>query len=348
MRQIDGEGETDMKYRAKDIARELGVSPATVSLVINNKPGVGDEKRKEIIKKIADLGCDYLLKDSSLNKGDIGFVIYKCGGSVINEYPFFNYLSESIIGEIEKNNYTTTMMYLDKNMPLNERYAVMEDFRYAGYIVYAVEMYPEDMEFFSKLNVPCVFLDNPLPSLDVDAVTVDNYLGIHQGFEYLYQMGHREIGYIKSKFSIICFEERFQAFKDCMKRKGLTFREDFVMDVGYLEAETGKDVECYLDGCRELPTAFMADNDLLACRAVQVFKRRGIKVPEDVSFVGFDNRPICDFIDPKVTTIQLPGNEMGTLAVKALVEKIEKMRFYNVKYKIAPMLRENESVRKIV
>ena len=59
----------------------------------------------------------------------------------------FHYLSEAIIGAIEENNYKMTMMYLDKNMPMNERYLAMEDFRYAGYIIYAVEMYPEDMEF---------------------------------------------------------------------------------------------------------------------------------------------------------------------------------------------------------
>lgn len=336
-----------MKYRAKDIARELGVSPTAVSLVLNNKPGVGEEKRKEIVNKIVELGCDYLLKDGTVNKGDIGFIVYKCVGDIIEEYPFFNYLTENITREIERNNYKMRMMFLDKNMPLNERYIAVEDFRYVGYIVYAVEMYPEDVEFFSKLNVPCVFLDNPFPSLGVDTVTVDNYLGIYQGFEYLYRMGHREIGYIKSKCPIVCFDERYQAFMDCLKRRGIPFEEKYVMDVGYLEAETEQDVDIYLDTHDKLPTAFLADNDLLACRAVQTFKKRGIKVPEEVSFVGFDNRPICSFIDPKVTTVQLPGGEMGELAVKALVEKLEKGRGYNVKYKIGTKLIENESVMDI-
>ena len=240
------------------------------------------------------------------------------------------------------------MMYLDKNMPLNERYLAMEDFRYAGYIIYAVEMYPEDMEFFSRLSAPCVFLDNPLPTLDVDAVTVDNFLGIYQGFEYLYRMGHREFGYIKSRFPIICFDERYQAFKECMSRRGLVFAERHVMEVGYLEAQTEKDVERYLDENDSLPTAFLADNDLLACRAVQAFKRRGIRVPEEVSFVGFDNRPICAFIEPKLTTVRLPGEEMGETAVRALVEKIEKARIYNIKYKIEPQLVQNESVRRLL
>lgn len=337
-----------MKYKAKDIARELGVSPATVSLVMNNKPGVGEEKRKEIIDKIIELGCEYLLKESGVNKGDIGFVIYKCGGIIIDEYPMFNYLSESITRSIEKNNYTMTMMYLDKNTPLNERFLALENGRCAGYIIYAVEMYPEDTELFMKLSVPCVFLDNPFPTLDVDTVTVDNYLGIYQEFEYLYQMGHREIGYIKSKFPIICFDERWSGYRGCMKRRGLSLNDDYVMNVGYLEAETEKDVEAYLDSHENLPTAFMADNDLLACRAAQTFKRRGIKVPEEVSFVGFDNRPICSFMEPKVTTIQLPADQMGEMSVELLMKKMDHERTYTTKYKIGTKLIVNESVKKIV
>ncbi|SHJ42343.1 LacI family DNA-binding transcriptional regulator [Hespellia stercorisuis] len=337
-----------MKYKAKDIARQLGVSPATVSLVINNKPGVGESKRQEILRKIAELDCEYLLKEGGINRGDIGFIVYKCDGCIIDEYPFFNYLNESVNRAAEEYNYTMTMIYMDKSTPLNERYLTLENFRHAGYIVYAVEMYPEDVEIFRKLKVPCVFVDNPFPSLAVDTVVADNFLGICQAFDYLYEMGHREIGYIKSQFPIICFEERLQAFKDCMRSRGLTLREDFIMEIGYREAETERDVEKYLEAQTELPTAFISDNDLLSCRAIQVFKRRGISVPDEVSFVGFDNRPICSFTEPNVTTIEFSPNEMGRTAVEMLVKKMENTRECTGKYRVATRLIENASVKKIV
>ncbi len=336
-----------MRYKAKDIARELGVSPATVSLVLNNKPGVREEKREEIIKKIIEMDCEYLLKDNNVKKGDIGFVVYKCGGMVMDEYPIFNYLSESITGTLAKNGYTMAMMYLDKDMPLGERYLSLESFRYAGYIVYAVEMYPEDVEIFRKLNVPCVFLDNPFPTIAIDTVTVDNFLGIYKAFQYLYDMGHREIGYIKSKSPIVCFDERIQTYYDCMKKSGLRWNDDYIMEVGYLEAETEVDVERYLETCKKLPTAFLADNDLLACRAVRTFKRHGLEVPGDVSCIGFDNREICSFTEPKVTTVQLPGDDMGERAVEMLLRKMERPNSYSVKYKLAPELVINESVKRI-
>lgn len=337
-----------MRYKAKDIARELGVSPATVSLVLNNKPGVGEAKRKEILDKILEMDCGYLLKDAEAYKGDVGFVIYKCGGQVVEEYPFFSYLSESITRAVERNRYTMSIMYLDNQMPISEQFAALDSHGRAGYIVYAVEMQPEDMKVFERLDVPCVFLDNPFPTLAVDAVMVDNFLGIYQGFEYLYQMGHRKIGYIKSKFSIICFEERLRAFRECMRNHGIPYREDYVMDVGYLESETGADVENYLDRHADLPTAFMADNDLLACRAVQTFKKREIKVPDEISVVGFDNRPICSFTEPKVTTIQLSADEMGELSVELLMKRIGKGRGSTTKYKLGTKLIENESVKRLV
>lgn len=337
-----------MRYKAKDIAKELGVSPATVSLVLNNRPGVGEEKREEIMKKVMEMGCEYLLKEGNMKKGEVGFIIYKCGGTIIDEYPIFNYLSESITGTLGKNGYTMTMMYLDKNMPLSERYLVLESARRVGYIVYAVEMYPEDAEIFQKLKVPCVFLDNPFPTVGIDSVSVDNYLGVYRAFEYLYEMGHREIGYIRSKFPIICFEERIQAYYDGMRRHNLGYNADYIMEVGYLEENTKQDVKGYLESRKKLPTAFLADNDLLACRAVQVFKLEGLRVPEDISVMGFDNRAICSFTEPKVSTIQLPGDQMGQMAVEMLIKRMQNPNACPVKCKIGPEIVVNESVARIL
>lgn len=79
-----------MALRAKDIAEMLGVSTATVSLVLNNKPGVGEKRRQEIIQKIKEMDCGYMLKEQRINNGSIGFVVYKREGSIVDESPFFH------------------------------------------------------------------------------------------------------------------------------------------------------------------------------------------------------------------------------------------------------------------
>ena len=339
-----------MKYRAKDIAREVGVSPAAVSLVLNNKPGVGEKKRKEIINKIIELDCEYLFRDGSadrIDRGDIGFIIYKCVGEIVDEYPMFNYMSESIAKELEKHNYKMNILYLNKSDSLAERRTALENFRCEGYIVYSVEMYAEDVKLFLELDAPCVFLDNPFYDVEVDTVTVDNYWGMQLVFDHLYERGHREIGYIKSKIKIQCFDERYEAYRSMMHDKGLKVREEYIIPVRYLEKDTEADVEKYLEEHDKLPTAFMSDNDLLGCRALRVFKKKGIKIPDEVSFVGFDNRSICSFVEPSMTTVQLPSDDMGIVAVEILAKRIENADGARIKCRVSPHMVKEHSVKKM-
>ena len=336
-----------MKYKAKDIAKATGVSPATVSLVLNNRPGVGEKKRKEIIDKIEELGCGYLLRGDEQEHAepeDIGFIIYKCVDEIIEEYPVFNYMSESIIRALEKHNYKLSVLYLSKKDSLKERRQAVENLNCVGYIVYSVEMYAEDLEIFNELDVPCVFIDNPFFDADVDAVSVDNEWGIRQEFEYLYAMGHREIGYIKSKIKIECFDERYGTYCRMMQEKGLEIRPEYIIHVGYQEKETREDVKEYLTQQNKLPTAFLSDNDLLGCRALRVFNKHGVKIPEEVSFVGFDDRTICSFVEPSMSTIHLPSEAMGDVAVEILLKRIKKDDGARIKSRIIPRFIQRHSV----
>lgn len=201
-----------MRYKSKDIARELGVSPATVSLVLNNKPGVGEERRREIIRKIKELHCEYLLKEESISSGDIGFVVYRRLGSIVDEYPFFNYLLESINKCAAEEGYKLNIFYLEQNMGTEELAIYLHQAKCQGYIIYAVEMDEGDLRLFQKVKEPCVFLDNLFRGKELDVVSVDNYLGVYQALEHLQKMGHREIGYIRSKTEIPSFSQRWEAF----------------------------------------------------------------------------------------------------------------------------------------
>ena len=138
-----------MPLRAKDIAEELGVSTATVSLVLNNKPGVSDTRRQEIIKKIKELGGEYLIKEQrGNNKGVIGFVVYKRASSIIDESPFFAYILEGINKSVGKHGYTLNFLYVNKNTPHEELEYKLNTSDYKGLIIFAVEMYSDDLEVY--------------------------------------------------------------------------------------------------------------------------------------------------------------------------------------------------------
>jgi len=336
-----------MALKAKDIAEMIGVSTATVSLVLNNKPGVSDKRRAEIIRKIKELDCGYLLNDNMIDNGNIGFVVYKREGSIIDESPFFTYILEGITDTARKYGYTLNFVYINKKMTLEEQKYQIESAKSNGLIVFAVEMFYDDLLVFKQLGLPFVILDNFFQENDVDAVAINNSQGVAKAVLHLCDMGHERIGYIKSKVVINSFKERYTAFKRALRHKGLTFDKNNIIEVGYSESEVKKDTMAYIEKKESLPTAFFAENDLIACSAVQAFKEGGLRVPEDVSVIGFDDRPICTMIEPQLTTIEVPKHILGPEVVELLVAKMEQGREYSMKIEVGTKLVIRESVKNI-
>ena len=105
-----------MSMRAKDIAKMTGVSVSTVSLVINDRPGVSDAKRRQILNTIKEQNCEYLLRNARSERENIGFIVYKRNGRIIDESPFFSYFLEGITERLKKLNYNLTMLYINSAM----------------------------------------------------------------------------------------------------------------------------------------------------------------------------------------------------------------------------------------
>lgn len=336
-----------MALKAKDIAEMIGVSTATVSLVLNNKPGVSDKRRAEIIRKISELGCDYLLKDGIKDNGSIGFVVYKREGNIVNESPFFTYILEGITDKARKHGYALNFIYVNKDMTPDEQKNQIESAKCKGLILYATEMFHDDLQAFKESNIPFVILDNSFRENDVDAVAINNVQGTSKAVLHLCDMGHKRIGYIKSKVEINSFKERFRAFRHELTQQGLAFDERDMIEVGYSENEVKADTTRYVKARKSMPTAFFAENDLIACNAVQAFKEAGLKVPEDVSVIGFDDRPVCTMIEPQLTTIEVPKHILGPQVVELLISKMEQGRDYTIKMDVGTKLVRRGSVKKI-
>lgn len=337
-----------MGMKAKDIAEIVGVSTATVSLVLNNKPGVGGERRLEIINKIKELGCEYLLKENPIHNGTVGFVVYKREGSIIDESPFFTYILGGINDSIKKYGYQLSFIYMNKEMTLLEQRQQIENANCKGLIIFAVEMFYDDLQVFKESGLPFTILDNSFQENDVDAVSINNIQGTWKAVQHLHLMGHTQIGYLKSKVQINSFKERYSAFKSQLKNLGLPFEKEYIIEVGYSEADVKKDVRAYAKEHKgSLPTAFIADNDLIGCSAVQAFKELEYHVPNDISVVGFDDRPICSVIEPALTTVGVPKDIFGPAAVDLLMSKMERNREQSLKIEVGTSLIIRDSVKKI-
>lgn len=336
-----------MALRAKDVAEMLGVSTATVSLVLNNKPGVGEQKRQEIINKIRELGCDYLLKDIPVAKGNIGFVVYKTIGKIVDESPFFNYILEGLNSSLSEYGYNLSFVYMNRNTSFEVQELQLRSSDCRGFLIFGVEMQREDLQVFIDTGLPFVVLDNSFQDSDVDSVAINNFQGISKAMQYAYDMGHREIGYMRCRERITSFLERYQAYKNCMKRLGLKVKDEYVWDVDYSEQAIREETKKYLLESREIPTIFIAENDFIACNAVRGIQDQGYKVPEDISVIGFDDRPICQMVIPSLTTVNVPKNAFGSAAAELLMEKMQNPREYSMKTEIGTKLIVRKSVSKL-
>lgn len=334
-----------MALKAKDIAEMLGVSTATISLVLNNKPGVGEKKRQEIIEKIRELGCSHMLKDISATSGNVGFVVYKSIGKIIDESPFFTYILEGINKSLNENGYKLSFVYMNRDTDREVQKSQLQAAECKGLIIFGVEMKREDLQIFIDTGLPFVVLDNSFQDSDVDSVAINNSQGISKAMQYCYDMGHRNIGYIRCRERITSFDERYRAYRRWMEFLGLHFKEENICDVGYSEQSIRDEIKEYLRRKIEVPSVFIAENDFIACNAIKGLQEFGLKVPEDVSVVGFDDRPICQMIVPAVTTINVPKNAFGSSAATLLIEKIKNPREYSMKLEIGTKLVIRDSVK---
>lgn len=339
-----------MALKAKDIAEMLGVSTATVSLVLNNKPGVGAKKREEIIRKIKEMGGEYLLEKKNIleNRGVIGFVVYKKVGCIIDESPFFTYILEEITNQLTNYGYSLGFVYLSKDSSVQEQEKQLKTMDYKGFLIFGVEMRRDDLQIFVNSGLPFCVLDNSFQESDVDSVSINNEQGMEYAIRYLCKMGHKNIGYIKSCVRVNSFDERYRFFKRSLKRLGLEFCKEYVVNVEYSEEKIIEGMIEYLkENKNNLPTAFFAENDFLACNALQAIQKYGYFVPQDISLVGFDDRPITQIVTPKITTVNVPKNIFGSVAVEVLMSRLEGGREQSLKIGLGTKLVERESVRKI-
>lgn len=314
-----------MKMRAKEIAKILGVSPSTVSLVLNNKPGVGDETRQQVLKFLRE--NDYDVPDYFPQKPvnrNLQFIIYKKHGRVISDTPFFSVLIESINRAARDADFHLIITYLsEKQDDIPSVLLQIEKTRPSGLLILATEMEEKDVDWFNYLHYPMLLLDNQFDSKDIDTVGINNADGVYKAVRHLLNAGHREIGYLNSKIWIHNFERRLKQFKSCMLEHGAALTEGNIFNLDSTVEGAYLDMKAYLARCKDLPTALFAANDILALGALRALKEAGYRVPEDISLVGFDDMSFCDMSEPPLTTVHVYNQQMGSAAVKRLVELIE-------------------------
>lgn len=333
---------------AKEMAHELNISPSTLSLILNNKPGISDRLRSEVLTKIHTLGYGDFIKPVSQKEDglkNICFITYietgeLVGADVSNSISF---IIEGIEKRTQAHGYYLTFLSVSKEH-LEDGIKQAAGSGCAGFILFAPELSKDQLYPFINLGVPFVLLENSYCDLPVSSVKENNSQGIQAALEYLIQSGHRKIGYLTSKLDFTCFKERQQRALELVSSYGLDSAKSFFFPVGYPDSNSYQGTKKLLDTPPELPTAFLADCDLVAIGAMKAFKEKGYRIPEDISFVGFDNLPICTMVEPNLTTIHVFKNSLGMEAVELLFRLIDKSTDCAVKTELFTSLVVRNSV----
>ena len=330
-----------MKYSVKKISELTGFSPATVSNALNNKKGVNKATAERILKTAKEVGYVTGAKVSSIK-----FVIYKRGGLVVSDTPFFAALMEGVERACREAGYDTVIYTINQGEEGYEtRLREIIHDNTAGVLLLATELTKEDMKIFEHTLCPLVVLDAWFENMAFDTVLVNNEDSVKEAVGFLLEKGHREIGYLSGAFRTRNFVDRCTGYRRALSEKKIPISPDYRVKLMPTMDGAYKDMCRYLGTGPKLPTAFIADNDIIALGAMKALKQFGYKIPQDVSIIGFDDLPFSEISSPGLTTIKFFQQEMGSVAVKRLVEKIKKGNTINSKVQISTQFIERESVR---
>jgi len=330
-----------MKISIKQISELSGFSPATVSNVLNNKKGVNKDTVELIMKIAKEAGY---LNERRINS--IKLVVYKKSGAVISDTPFFSSLIEGVERGGRACGYETAICNLVRDSSEFDQLLeqILNDHT-SGILLLGTELAEEDMEVFKRAVAPVVVLDSWFENMAFDSVLINNTDSICNAVHYLIKMGHTEIGYLKGNFPIQNFYYREMGYRRALGRAGIPVNESYLLKLTPTMDGAYKDMSDYLDKSPILPTAFAADNDIIALGAMKALKEHGFKIPKDISIIGFDDVPFCEISSPALTTIRVFKQEMGQMAVKQLLGKIKSESYIKTKIQICTEFVERKSVR---
>ena len=309
----------------KELASKFDISPTAFSLIINNKPGIAAQTRSRVIEGLEQLGLAYLVKKAKPSAAlqNLCFIIYKRHGEILDQHPFFLLLIENIEVRARELGYKILLSTIDKRRETGLQIEQLNQMDAKGGIIFATEMQQEDIALFSAVAMPCVALDHYFPTQNINTVSINNEMGAFQAVEHLVQMGHTHIGYLKSKTRISSFEERERGFHSAMAYFGLALCPACIYEVSYSEKGSNEDFMQILRANPKLPTAFVTDDDTIAAGVMEALAKHAYKIPEEISLVGFNNRPVCNTTVPPLTSIDVSKQALAYEAVNEVVRLIQ-------------------------
>ena len=327
----------------KDIAKRAGVSVATVSHVINKTRFVSNVLQERVKKAIEDL--DY---HPNVMAGSLRSRKTKVIGLIVpdNSNPLFAALSKSIEQVSSSSDYNVMLCNSSYNFE-NELNCieVIRSKRVDGLIIIPTTTNSNHINQLIESKLPVVVLHHIVPGCKADSVVVNNFKGTYESTIHLIDSGHKHVGYIDRPVSLPHSLERLNGYRKALEERKIK-QDDMVLkcdSFGYINGSEA--MERLLEKRPDI-TALLAFNDIIAIGAIRTINDHGLKVPDDISVVGFDDIELCSFITPRLTTVHFPKYKMAKAAVGLILKKIKNPEIKKPIKKILPLnlvIRESTS-----
>lgn len=306
--------------RIEDVALLAGVSTATISRVLNEKGGVSELLRQRVMAAVHEL--DYspnrvarsMASDRTMT---LGLVV----SDVTN--PFFTSVARGVEDAAKEAGYGVLLCNTDENITIEREYLdILRQRRVDGILLVPASDDPQNIRSFEGSAISLVLIDRHVPYVVTPSVEVDNVDAMITATEYLADLGHRTIAVVAGRSNTSNSRERVNGYVSALGSLGIPFRSELVLDGGYSQ-EGGHRCGLRIAHMSPRPTAVISCNNLMTTGLLLALRSLGIVIPEDISFVSFDDLPYFSLLDHPLTAIVQPTYQLGQRACHLLLDLLQ-------------------------
>jgi DNA-binding LacI/PurR family transcriptional regulator len=327
-----------MKVSIFDVAKKSGLSVVTVSRVLNGAGTVREKNRQKILNVMKELDYRPNAAARSLARGKTGII-----GLIITtlQDSFFDAVVKEINDALALHGYFLAVS-VTQGIGSDENHYLIQEDRVDGLIILSPIQEENYIKELKRRNIPYLLIDNQKEDSSVSSLVVDNFKGGYMATKHLLDLGHTHITHLSGPELFLSTRERREGFIQALSEAGVESYEiiqgQFDIEFGYATAKA------WVRG-NKLPTAVFAGDDYIAIGVVNALLEEGIRVPEDVSIVGYDDQTIASQLHPYLTTVRQPADKIGIAAVDMLLKRIEGQTNRSTSLKLEPELIVRESTK---
>lgn len=307
---------TKKKISMQQIADELNISKVTVSKALNDKEGVSEELKKQILD-IAEKN-NYMLRDYGQRKvRKVGVIISDRFSSMSDSGMFYMKMYEKILSELRAVS-CTCVMITPHIQTLDSDLKIIEQERLFDGIILLGILGDEIRKRIEKIDIPKVYVDVYDETNNYDSVVMESIYSTYEITKYLISMGHRKIGFVGTIGVTTSITDRYLGYARALIEEHIEIKNEWLIDD---RNKNGDSIELVLP--KKLPTAFVSNCDETAMILVKTLSERGLRVPEDISIASYDNDIFAELCVPNLTTVAVDFKNIGKVTAEKMIQSME-------------------------